>query len=263
MEPAAAAAATAKSRWAAVFPMLGWLRAYEPAWLPRDAIAGLTLAAYGIPVSLAYATLAGLPPHHGIYGYLLGGLGYALFGSSRKLAIGPTSAISLLVGTTIAGMAAGDATRWAQIAALTAGVMAAICVAAWLFRLSSLVVFISETILLGFKAGAAIVIATTQLPKLFGVPGGGESFLERVGVLAGQLGDTKLPVLAFGAAAIALLVIGEKLLPSRPVALGVVILSIVAVSATPLREIGLKTVGEIPPGLPAIHWPDLRLRDVD
>src|SRR4030095_728094 len=214
--------------------MARWLREYKPAWLPRDAVAGLTLAAYGIPVSLAYATLAGVPPHHGIYGYLLGGLGYAIFGSSRKLAVGPTSAISMLVGTTVAGMAGGDAARWASIAALTAAVVAAISVLAWLFRLSSLVVFISETILLGFKAGAAIVIATTQLPKLFGVPGGGESFFERVGALAGQLGDTRLPVLAFAAAAIALLLLGEKWLPNRPIALGVVILSIVAVAAAAL-----------------------------
>lgn len=74
-------------------------------------MAGITLAAYAIPVSLAYAALAGLPPQVGIYGYLLGGLGYALFGSSRQLAVGPTSAISLMVGGTIAQMAGDDAVR--------------------------------------------------------------------------------------------------------------------------------------------------------
>ena len=84
----------------------------------------MTLAAYGIPVSLAYASLAGLPPQYGIYCYLVGGLFYALFGSSRQLAIGPTSAISMLVGVTVAGMAGGDPARWADIAALTALVMA-------------------------------------------------------------------------------------------------------------------------------------------
>ena len=81
---------------------------YQPKWLANDAIAGVTLAAYGIPVSLAYASLAGLPPQYGIYCYLVGGLFYALFGSSRQLAIGPTSAISMLVGVTVAGMAQGD-----------------------------------------------------------------------------------------------------------------------------------------------------------
>src|SRR5215208_4028240 len=77
-----------------------WLGAYRAAWLRDDVVAGITLAAYAIPVSLAYATLAGLPPQVGVYGYLLGGLGYALLGSSRQLAIGPTSAISLMIAGT-------------------------------------------------------------------------------------------------------------------------------------------------------------------
>jgi len=97
------------SSWQAYFPPARWLAEYRAAWLPQDAIAGVTLAAYAIPVSLAYATLAGLPPQVGIYGYLLGGLGYALLGSSRQLAIGPTSAISLMIAATVAGMANGDA----------------------------------------------------------------------------------------------------------------------------------------------------------
>ncbi|HEX5012411.1 MAG TPA: SulP family inorganic anion transporter [Planctomycetota bacterium] len=247
----------------AVFPPLRWLKDYRPAWLASDAISGVTLAAYAIPVSLAYATLAGLPPYHGIYCYLLGGLAYALFGSSRQLAVGPTSAISMLVGATVVDMAGGDAVRFADIAALTAAVLAVMCVLAWLFRLSSLISFISETILLGFKAGAALVIAMTQLPKLFGVAGGGETFFERAATLGGQLGQTQWPVLAFGLGALGLLLLGEKLLPGRPVALLVVILSILAVAFTPLGGIGLKTVGELPRGLPDVHWPVLRLRDVD
>ena len=90
------------------------------------------------------------------------------------------------------------------------------CVLAWLLRLSSLVNFISETILLGFKAGAALTIAMTQLPKLFGVKGGGEDFFERIAVLGGQLPDTNLAVLAFGLVALALLLLGEKFLPGPP-----------------------------------------------
>ena len=86
-----------------------WLPRYRGAWLPADAVAGVTLAAYAIPVSLAYAGLAGLPPQVGLYGYLLGGVGYALFGSSRQLAIGPTSAISLMIAGTVGAMAGGDA----------------------------------------------------------------------------------------------------------------------------------------------------------
>ena len=249
--------------WRAAFPPAQWLPAYRPQWLAHDAIAGVTLAAYGIPVSLAYASLAGLPPHYGIYCYLVGGLFYALFGSSRQLAIGPTSAISMLVGVTVAGMAAGDPGRWADIAALTALVIALMCVVAWLLRLSSLVNFISETILLGFKAGAALTIAMTQLPKLFGVKGGGEHFFERVAILGGQLPDTNLAVLAFGLAALAVLLLGEKFLPGRPIALFVVVISIVVLSVTPLVDLGFKVVGALPTGLPDFRLPELRLRDVD
>jgi high affinity sulfate transporter 1 len=249
--------------WRAVFPPARWLRAYQAQWLRHDAVAGVTLAAYGIPVSLAYASLAGLPPQYGIYCYLVGGLAYALFGSSRQLAIGPTSAISMLVGVTLAGMAGGDPVRWASIAALTALLIAVMCVVAWLLRLSSLVNFISETILLGFKAGAALTIALTQLPKLFGVKGGGESFFERIFILAGQVPDTNMTVLAFGLAALAVLLLGEKFLPGRPVALFVVVVSIVVLSTTPLGSMGFKVVGALPRGLPAFRLPGLRPSDVD
>src|SRR5215475_35176 len=206
----------------AFFPPAQWLRHYQVVWLRPDIVAGITLAAYAIPVSLAYATLAGLPPQYGIYCYLVAGPAYALFGSSRQLAIGPTSAISLMVGTTLVGMAQGDPQRWAEIAALTALIFAGMSVLAWLLRLSSLVSFISETILLGFKAGAALTIALTQLPKLFGVPGGGAHFFERAATLAQQLPEANPAVLGFGLAAIGLLVLGDRLLPGRPVALVVV-----------------------------------------
>src|SRR4029078_7635283 len=89
-------------------PIFQWLPRYQRPWLRLDLIAGLTLAAYAIPVSLAYASLAGLPPQMGLYCYLLGGLGYAVFGTSRHLAIGPTSAISLLVGVSLLELSAGD-----------------------------------------------------------------------------------------------------------------------------------------------------------
>lgn len=249
--------------WRSLFPAAQWLSGYESGWLKADLVAGLTLAAYAIPVSMAYATLAGLPPHFGIYCYLLGGLTYAAFGTSRQLAIGPTSAIAMLVGSTVAEMADGDATRWAEIASLAAFVAAAYCGLAWLLRLSGLVSFISETILVGFKAGAALTIAMTQLPKLFGVPGGGDRFFERVWTLAGQLPETNLAVLAFGLAALALLLLGDRFLPQRPIALFVVALATTVVSLTSLEELGLLTVGALPAGLPEFRVPSLRLRDVD
>jgi sulfate permease, SulP family len=196
-----------KSRW---FPPARWLAEYRADWLHGDVIAGVTLAAYAIPVSLAYAGLAGLPPQVGMYGYLLGGLGYALLGSSRQLAIGPTSAISLMIAATVATMAEGDAQHYAQIASLTALTVAVLCLLAWLFRLSVLVKLISDSILVGFKAGAGLTIAMTQLPSLFGVPGGGHNFFERALLFIGQLGQTQLLVLAVGTIAILLLVFGER-----------------------------------------------------
>jgi high affinity sulfate transporter 1 len=245
------------------FPPARWLAEYRRSWLLGDLVAGITLAAYAIPVSLAYAGLAGLPPQAGIYGYLLGGIGYALLGSSRQLAVGPTSAISLMIAGTVGAMADGDAQRYAQIASLTAFTVAALCLFSWLLRLSALVKLISDSILVGFKAGAGLTIAMTQLPSLFGVAGGGHNFFDRTWLLAGQLGQIHLVVLLVGAVAIGLLVLGERLLPGKPVALGVVALAIVAATVLGLPALGVPTTGEIPAGLPTLAGPALRLRDVE
>ena len=249
--------------WRRVFPPARWLPEYRAQWLASDLVAGITLAAYAIPVSLAYAGLAGLPPQVGIYGYLLGGLGYALFGSSRHLAIGPTSAISLMVGGTVAEMAGSDALRYGQIATLAGIVLASLCVVAWALRLSALTSFVSETILLGFKAGAALTIAATQLPALFGVPGSDGRFFTRVSTVLMQLGELSPVTTAVGLGAIALLLVGDRLFPGRPVALGVVALAIAAVSFTSLRDHGLALVGNVPSGLPAFGIVELSPRHID
>jgi sulfate permease, SulP family len=245
------------------FPAAKWLREYRLSDLPSDAVAGITLAAYAIPVSLAYAGLAGLPPEVGIYGYLLGGLGYALLGSSRQLAIGPTSAISLMMAGTVGAMAGGDPQRYADIASLTAFTVAILCVLSWLLRLSALVKLISDSILVGFKAGAGLTIAMTQLPSLLGVSGGGDNFFARTWLLLGQLGQIQYLVLAVGFVAIVLIVLGERLMPGKPVALGVVALAIVAATVLGLRELGVPTTGKIPAGLPSLSGPTLRLRDIE
>jgi sulfate permease, SulP family len=249
--------------WKNIFPPLQWIKGYSFKSLSTDAISGVTLAAYAIPVSMAYATLAGLPPEYGIYGYLIGGLFYAMFGTGMQLAIGPTSAISLMIGTTIATMANGDVQRWAEIASLTALVLAVLSIGAYLLRLNSIINFISESVLLGFKAGAAITIALTQLPKLFGLKGGGSSFSERVSILVSQLPETNLAVLIFGFSAIILLIAGEKLFPGRPVAIILVVVSILLISTTGLINFGFTVAGAMPAGLPDLHMPALRVRDVD
>ena len=161
------------------------------------------------------------------------------------------------------GMAHGDPGRWTGIAALAALVVACMSVLAWALRLSTLINFIGDTILVGFKAGAALSIAMTQLPKLFGVPGGGEHFFARVWVFASQLGDTHLVVFGCGLAALGLLVLGERWLPGRPVPLLLVALALVVMSVSSLRELGVTVVGELPQGLPTLSWPSLRPSDVD
>ncbi|WP_294965252.1 SulP family inorganic anion transporter [uncultured Flavobacterium sp.] len=246
-----------------LLPAVDWIKNYERQNLKKDFIAGITLAAYGIPVSLAYATLAGLPPQYGIYGYLIGGIFYALLGTSRQLAIGPTSAISLLVGTTISGMAHGDVQRWSEIASLTALVFAGMAIIAYLLRLSGIINFISETVLVGFKAGAAITIGLTQLPKLLGVKGGGDNFFDRIIMLFHQIPDINTAVFIFGIIAIVILIVGEKIAPQLPVAILIVTLSIILISTTSLKYADFKTVGIIPTGLPEFNLPSLRIRDVE
>jgi SulP family sulfate permease len=194
---------------------------------------------------------------------MIAGLFYTLLGTSKQLAIGPTSAISLLTGTTIAIMPKGDVQRWADIASLTALVFSALGIVAYILRLSGIINFISETVLVGFKAGAAITIGLTQLPKLFGVKGGGENFLERIILLFQQFPDTNTYVFLFGTATIIILIACEKILPGKPIAILIVTVSIILISTTSLAHHGFSTIGVIPTGLPKFHLPTLRIKDID
>jgi SulP family sulfate permease len=234
---------------------------YVTSWLSSDLVAGITLAAYAIPVSLAYATLAGLPPQVGVYGYLMGGLGYAVAGSSRFLAIGPTSAVSLMIAGTVGDMAGEDAALYAHIATSAAVGVGVLSLTAWAFRLSVLVKLISDSVLTGFKAGAGLTIAITQLPALLGVTGGGHNVPERLLFLARQVEGTNLATLAVGLSALLLRWGGERWLPGRPVALGVVALSIIVVMLFDLTRYKITVTGLIPPGLPIPAIPAVRLRD--
>jgi high affinity sulfate transporter 1 len=249
--------------WTRFFPPTGWLAGYRAVWFRHDVIAGVTLAAYAIPVSLAYSALAGLPPQIGVYGYMLGGIGYALLGGSRQLAVGPTSAISLMIAASVGALAAGDAVRYAQIASLAAFAVATLCLIAWIFRLSILVRLISDSILVGFKAGAGLTIIMTQLPSLFGVAGGGRNFFERLITFIGQLGGIHWIVLAVGLVAILMLLLGGRLLPGRPVGLAVVILSIVVATMLGLPALGVPVTGHIPSGLPSFAVPTFGLVDFE
>ena len=246
-----------------VMPVLEWLPRYQRSWLWQDLAAGVTLAAYAVPVAMAYATLAGLAPQAGLYCYIFSGIAYALFASSRHLSIGPTAAISVMIASVVGGMAAGNPSSYAAIAAMTAAMVSLFCFLAWLMRLGSFVNFISESILLGFKAGAALSIASMQLPKLLGVAGGGDNFFERLLVILQQLESVNGTVIVIGIGSLLLLLAGDRFMPGRPVALMVVILATGCVSLFGLTEQGVRVVGAIPAGLPPFEVPSIDFAQIE
>ena len=244
-------------------PGLGLLRSYERAWLRPDLVAGLTLAAYLLPAGIGDASLAGLPPQAGIYACLFSGLVFWLFCSSKHTAITVTSAISLLVGSSLGAIAGADQLRFATLASCTALLVAAIAFIAWLVKAGTLVNFISETVLVGFKAGVALYLASTQLPKLFGFKGGEGSFWRRSGYFISHLDETNLTALTVGLSALAVLVLGKIFLKNRPVGLFVVIGGIAIASLMNLETRGVKLLGEVPQGLPPLRLPPIQWADLN
>ncbi len=205
----------------------------------------------------------GLPPQVGIYGYMLGGIGYALLGSSRQLAVGPTSAISLMIAGTVGALAGGDAVRYAQIASLAAFAVALLCLIAWLFRLSVLVRLISDSILVGFKAGAGLTIIMTPVAEPVRRRRRRPQFLRPRDPACRSARRCQLLVLAIGAVAIVLLLLGERFLPGKPVGLAVVALSIVVATVLGLPALGVPVTGEIPKGCRACAMPTFGLLEFD
>ena len=244
-------------------PAVGWLGNYTRTTLRADVVAALTLVAYLLPAALGDASLAGLPPEAGLYACLFSGLVFWLFCSSRHTAITVTSAISLLVGTSLGELSGGDTARHAALAAATALLVAALAFAAWLVRAGVVVDFISETVLVGFKTGVALVLASTQLPKLFGIKGGHGSFWQRCGEFFSHLRDTNPVALAVGLGALAALVAGKVFLKNRPVALFVVVGGILGATSAHLDQRGVKMLGEVPQGLPALRLPAVQASDIN
>jgi high affinity sulfate transporter 1 len=168
-----------------------------------------------------------------------------------------------LIGSAVGTLAAGDSLRQAHLAAAVAVLAGFIGIIAWTLRLGNIVNFVSETVLSGFKVGAGLVIASTQLPKLFGISIGGSNFFSRMVEIFRHLGDTNLSTLGMGLSALALLVLGERLLPRRPIALFVVVFSIVVMSYSALASRGVRTVGVIPQGFPHVGWPVVHWSEAD
>src|SRR3954468_17017958 len=212
------------SQW---LPIFAWQGSYKKSWLRGDFVAAITLAAYLIPAGLGDASLANLPPQAGLYACLFGGLVFWLFCSSRHTTITVTSAISLLTGASLGGFAGGDTSRFSALAAGTAVLVAVIAFIAWLVRAGSIVNFISEIVMVGFKCGVALFLASTQLPKLFGIHGAHGNFWVNAGNFFKHLDQTNLTSLTIGGAALAVLVLGKVFLKNKPVALFVVVGGIV------------------------------------
>ncbi len=231
-----------------------WLAAYDRRALGADLVAGVTLAAYMLPAAIGDASLAGLPAQAGLYACLFGGLIFWALCSSRVTAISVTSAISLLIGASLGAMDHGDPARHAALAASTALLVATIAVAAYVLRAGVVVNFFSETVLVGFKVGVACVLASTQLPKLFGFGATHGDFWEAMAHFLRSLGDTSPVALGVGAAALAVLVAGKRLFKNQPVALFVVVAAIAAARLLHLDAHGVKLIGDVPSGLP---WPAL------
>src|SRR6185503_12558715 len=244
-----------------VLPGLGLLRDFTRPGLRADLVAGLVLAAYLLPAGIGDASLAGLPPEAGLYSCLFAGLVFWLFCSSRHTAVTVTSAISLVVGTSLGDIAGGDVARFAALASATALIVAVMAFAAWAFGAGSLVSFISETVMTGFKTGVALHLASTQLPKLLGFKGAHGDFWERMGHFFSHLSETNPASLSLGAAALAVLFLGKKLLPNRPVALLVVVGGIAAAGVFGLDARGVALLGAVPQGLPAPGLPPVHLSD--
>jgi SulP family sulfate permease len=252
------------SMWRSIFPPLQWLRHYQRSWLRGDVLAGITLAAYLLPAALGDASLAGLPAEFGLYACLFSGLVFWLFCSSRQTVVSVTSAISLLVGSTLGGLAGGDPVRFQALATCTALLVAATAFLAWVVRAGAVVKFISETVLIGFKSGVALYLASTQLPKLFGFQAAhGGGFWERMSAFLSHLAETNPYALAVGGAALVLLAVGKLYLPTKPVALFVVIGAIAVASFVDLSSHGIKLLGDVPRGLPRLGLADVRWNDID
>ncbi|QIF02321.1 SulP family inorganic anion transporter [Roseimicrobium sp. ORNL1] len=247
---------------ASVIPALRWMREYRREWLKQDVLAGITLAAYLLPAGIGDASLANLPPEAGLYACLFSGLVFWLFCSSRHTAITVTSAISLLVGASLGPIAGGDVSRFSALAACTALIVATLAFLGWLLKAGAFVHFISDPVMIGFKAGLSLFLASTQLPKLFGFKGSHGDFWERAGHFFSHLGETNMAALTIGLLALAAMVLGKIYLKHKPVALFVVIAGIIAASFFGLEARGVKMLGTVPqglpmPGLPHVSWDEV------
>ena len=243
-----------------LIPCIGWLRGYRKEWLRLDIMAGLTAAAVVIPMAMAYATIAGLPVQVGLYTAFLPMLIYAVLGTSRPLSVSTTSTIAILTGAQLGQVAMeGNAAALLGALAMLTLLVGVALVLASLLRLGFVANFISEPVLIGFKAGIGLVIVLGQVPRLLGIHFHKGSFVHNLLAIVQAIPDTSAATLAVGAVTVVLLVATKRLFPRAPAALIAVALGIAGMGVFGLQAHGVESVGQIPQGLPSFTWPDLSL----
>lgn len=244
--------------WRRLVPGLVALLGYRRAWLTGDLLAGVTVAAYLVPQVMAYAGVAGLPPVAGLWA-ILPALGlYAVFGSSRLLSVGPESTTALMTAAVVAPLAAGDAGRYASLAAALAVTVGLLCLVARAVRLGFLADLLSRPVLIGYLAGVALIMMVDQLPKLTGVRTTGAEFFPQVWSFLVHLPDADPATVVFSAVVLVFLFVTARYARAVPGPLVAFVLGTAAVVVFDLDgRYGLKVIGEVPGGLPSPAVPDL------
>ena len=245
------------NKLATLLPVLGWAPHYRREHLRPDLAAGLTVGAMLVPQAMAYALLAGLPPEVGLYAATVPVAIYALFGTSRQLAVGPVAIVSLLTASALAPLVDEGTAGYLSAAALLALMVGVVHLVLGAGRLGFLVDFLSHSVLVGFTAAAAIIIGFSQAKHLLGISTERkEHFHETVGEVLQNLPATNTATVLLGGAALATLFLLKRVAPRVPAALVVVVGSILAVELLGLEADGVAVVGDVPDALPAFGLPD-------
>jgi sulfate permease, SulP family len=237
-----------------------WLFEYRREWLRWDLIAGLITAAVVIPKAMAYATIAGLPVQVGLYTVLIPMTIYAIIGTSRPLSASTTTTLAILAATELGRVVvAGDPNSLMKAAATVTFLVGAILLLASVLRLGFVANFISEPVLIGFKAGIALVIVLDQIPKLLGIHLGKGNFVQKLIGTLEAIPHSSPPTVIVGIVMIVLLVGLRRFFPLAPAPLIVVAIGIVSARLFSLQANGVDMVGQVPAGLPSLTVPDFSL----
>ena len=239
---------------------------YRVRWLQKDIVAGLVLTALLVPQGMAYAELAGLPPITGLYTSILCLIGYAVFGPSKILVLGPDSSLGPMIASTILPLLAanGDPKRAVALASVLALLVGFLTTLAGVARLGFVADLISKPTMIGYMNGLALTILVGQLPKLFGFSVDGHSFIDEVRQFVKGVwnGDAVGAAIAIGVFGIVVILVLQRWLPKVPAVLVAVVLSILAATVFDLAHHGVKLVGELPQGFPPFTIPHIKRSDV-